>query len=174
MTRAAKLATVMRTEFRAVRTAGEIRSLLGFDRKVFSAADRFPASYWMQVQSYWMIVGLVKVGCCAFEKHVDFDEDLTDAEVNSRRKGSLYIASTAILPRYQGRGFGRLMKCWQIAYATHHKFSRIVTNTRQSNHAMIDLNRKFGFEVIRVTPDYYSDPSESAVVMELRIAPISA
>ena len=34
---------------------------------------------------------------------------------------------------------------------------------------MIHLNRKFNFEVIRITPGYYSGPSDSTVVMELRI-----
>jgi ribosomal protein S18 acetylase RimI-like enzyme len=64
-------------------------------------------------------------------------------------------------------GFGQLMKCWQIAYARLHGFSRIVTNTRKRNTGMIALNRKFGFATLRTTPGYYSAPADSTVVMEL-------
>ncbi len=62
-----------------------------------------------------------------------------------------------------------MLKCWQIAYAWQNKFNRIVTNTRKRNKPMIHLNRRFDFEAIRVTPNYYSQPADSTVVMELRI-----
>jgi ribosomal protein S18 acetylase RimI-like enzyme len=159
----------MRTEFRKVRTPEEIHSLLVFDRKVFSAPDRFPVEYWLRIHSYWMLIDGVKVGCCAFERHVDFQQDREQDGVNRKLAGSLYIASTGILPRFQGRGFGRLLKSWQIAYASHHNFNRIVTNTRKRNQAMIHLNQSFHFEVIRIIPNYYSQPADSAVVMELHI-----
>jgi len=159
----------MRTEFRKVKTADEIGSLVAFDRKVFSAVDRFSAEYWRRVQSYWMLIDDVKIGCCAFEKHVDFQQDQRADGMNPRLVGSLYIATTGILPRFQGCGFGRMLKCWQIAYAWQNKFNRIVTNTRKRNKPMIHLNRRFDFEVIRVTPNYYSQPADSTVVMELRI-----
>ena len=143
----------MRTEFRKAKTSEEMRSLIAFDRKVFSAADRFPAEYWRQLQTYWMLIDGVKVGCCAFEKHVDFQQDQREDGLNPRLKGSLYIATTGILPRFQGRGFGRVLKAWQIAYAWQNKFNRIVTNTRKRNKPMIHLNRAFDFKVIRVTRD---------------------
>jgi len=159
----------MRTEFRKVRTADEIGSLMAFDSKVFSAADRFPRDHWLNVLPYWMLIEGIKVGCCAFERNVDFQQDQRRDGVNPPLAGSLYIASTAILPRFQGHGFGRMLKAWQIAYAWRHKYNRIVTNTRKRKKPMIHLNRKFNFEVIRITPGYYSGPSDSTVVMELRI-----
>src|SRR4029453_11240829 len=129
----------MRTEFRRVKTPDEIHSLLAFDRKVFPRFDRFPAEYWSQLHSYWMLIDGVRVGCCAFEQNVDFQGDQRDDGHNPALRGSLYIASTGILPRFQHRGFGQLLKCWQIAYARRHKFTRIVTNTRSRNTAMIHL-----------------------------------
>ena len=89
------------------------------------------------------------------------------AALNPPCKGSLYIASTGIHPKFQGKGFGALIKSWQICYARHHGFKRIVTNTRRRNTAMVSLNRKFGFRIIRTTPRYYSDPDDATVVMEL-------
>jgi ribosomal protein S18 acetylase RimI-like enzyme len=155
----------MNTEFRRAVLPGEIRSLIAFDRKVFPRSDWFDAAAWNTYESYWMIVDGLTVGCCAFETHVDFQEDI--GGVNLPRKGSLYISSTGILAKFQGQGFGALLKAWEIFYARHHGFTRMVTNSRKRNLPMIRLNRKFGFRVIRTTPRYYSDPVDSTVVMEL-------
>ncbi len=153
----------MRTEFRKAVLPRELRSLQAFDRKVFREADRFPAAYWRMCESYWMLVDGVKAGCCAFQKHVDFQ----DSGLNTALLGTLYISTTGILPKFQGRGFGQLFKTWQIAYARRHGFTRIVTNTRKRNASMIALNRKFGFRIVRTAPRYYSDPTDATVIMEL-------
>lgn len=154
----------MRTEFRKVDVSRELRSLIAFDHKVFSPPDWFDPRAWRQYESYWLLLGSRKIGCCAFEKHADFRDDL--GQENPAMKGSLYIASTGILPAFQGKGFGSFMKSWQVAYARRHKFRRMVTNTRKRNLAMIGLNKKFGFRVVRTTRGYYFDPTDSTVVME--------
>ena len=157
----------MRTEFRKAVLPQELRSLEAFDRKVFREADWFPADYWRMCESYWLLVDDMKAGCCAFQKHVDFQEDLRGDGFNPSLRGTLYISTTGILPKFQGQGFGQLLKAWQIAYARRHGFTRIVTNTRKRNRSMIALNRKFGFRTVRTAPRYYSDPTDAAVVMEL-------
>jgi ribosomal protein S18 acetylase RimI-like enzyme len=157
----------MTTEFRRAKLPDELRSLLAFDRKTFPAADVFPEESWRRMHSYWMLVDGRIAGCCAFQRHVDFEQD--ESGRNRPMEGSLYIASTGVLPRFQGQGLGRLMKCWQIAYAQRNGFTRIVTNTRGKNDHMIHLNERFGFRVVRVTPHYYSRPDDSTVVMELRL-----
>lgn len=144
----------MNTEFRKAELPREIRALQAFDRKIFSKTDRFPAAYWLTCESWWMFVNGVKVGCCAFEREAP---------------RSLYIATTGIATKYQGGGFGALLKAWEICYARRHGFDRILTNTRKSNTRMIALNRQFGFRTIRTTRRYYADPVESAVFMELRL-----
>jgi GNAT superfamily N-acetyltransferase len=157
----------MYTEFRKAILPDELRSLMAFDRKIFPIADLFDAGYWKFCEPYWMLVDGRKVGCCAFEKHVDIQEDIRTDHVNPRLKGTLYISTTGILPAFQGKGLGSLLKAWQVCYARHHGFTRIVTNSRKRNRRMIALNRKFGFRVIRTTPKYYSGPPDSTVVMEL-------
>jgi ribosomal protein S18 acetylase RimI-like enzyme len=148
----------MKTEFRKAAMPGELRSLMAFDGRIFPAADRFDAEYWSMCEAWWLVVSGVKIGCCAFEK-------------GGEAKGSLYISTTGILPKYRGLGYGRLMKAWQIAYARRHGFRRLVTHTRQSNAAMIALNERFGFRIVRTTPRYYDEPPESAVFMELKLKP---
>jgi ribosomal protein S18 acetylase RimI-like enzyme len=159
----------MHLEFRQAVIPDEIRKLMAFDRKVFPKADLFGAADWRVYDSYWMLVDGVAVGCCAFLPHAGFLEDLHDDDPYRRVQGSLYIASTGILPRFQARGLGAMLKCWQIAYAKYHGFNRIVTNTRRRNTRIISLNRKFGFKIVRTTPGYYSDPPDATVVMELRL-----
>ena len=116
-----------------------------------------------------MIIDGQRVGCCAFQPNMDFQEDIRDDEVNPSLKGSLYITTTGILPKLQRAGLGLILKSWQIAYAKRHGFRRIVTNNRRRNSAIIRLDKKFGFRVIRTTPEYYRSPTDSTVVMELRL-----
>lgn len=159
----------MIVEFRKVNLVRERRSLIAFDHKVFRKSDWFSTEQWRTYESYWMIVDGRKIGCCALERHTDFQDDVRDDGVDPQLRGCLHIVSTGILPKYQGKGFGTLMKAWQLSFALHHGFTRMVTCSRKSNRAMIDLNRKFGFRAVRTTRGYYRDPVESAVVMELRL-----
>lgn len=156
----------MNTEFRKAVLPFDLRSLAAFDRKVFPS-DHFPIDQWRTYESYWLLVNKRRVGCCAFERHVDFTDDIREDGANVPRPGSLYIASTGVLPKFQGTGFGQLMKCWQITYARLQGFERIVSNTRKRNARMLALNKKFGFRIVRTTPRYYSDPTDATVVMEL-------
>jgi ribosomal protein S18 acetylase RimI-like enzyme len=167
----------MEVEFKSAVLPADLRRLRAFDRKTFPPSDLFSIEDWKEYESYWMIIDGTTVGCCAFQKHVDFQEDIrpkaTGCGLNPRMQGSLYISTTGILPKYQGAGLGSLFKSWQIAYARRNGFHRIVTNTRSRNARMIALNRKFGFRILRTTPGYYRDPTDSTVVMELRVKPNS-
>ena len=153
----------MKIEFKKAVLPREVKALLAFDAKVFPAADRFDAGYWRACESHWLIVDRKKIGCCAFEKDIDFHDSLGNAP---RREGSLYISTTGVLPRYQNRGFGPLIKAWQVAYARYYGFNRIITSCRKSNSRMIAMNRQFGFRIVRTIPRYYSEPVEPAVLME--------
>jgi ribosomal protein S18 acetylase RimI-like enzyme len=138
-----------------------------FDHKAFHKYkdDWFDRDYWESCEPWWMLVNGIKIGCCAFERNVDVSDD--PDQDNPPSPGSLYISTTGILPSLQGKGFGDLLKCWEIQYARHHRFSRIVTNHRESNTPVIRLNEKFGFKVTRTISNYYDHPAEPAVVMEL-------
>ena len=142
-----------------------------FDHKAFHEypADWFDQHYWEACDPWWMIVNNRKIGCCAFEPHVDFQEDIRDDGENPHLRGSLYIVTTGILPSFRSLGFGGLLKSWQLLYARRHGFTRVVTNTRKSNRPIIELNKKFGFKVLRTTPNYYEEPREPTVVMELQL-----
>lgn len=84
----------MTVEFQIAELPRDLRRLLTFDRKVFPS-DYFPAEYWRECESWWLLVEGTRAGCCAFEK---------------QSAGTLYIATTGILPRFQNQGLGRLFK----------------------------------------------------------------
>jgi ribosomal protein S18 acetylase RimI-like enzyme len=159
----------MKTEFRKAVLPRELQSLLAFDRRIFTKSDRITLADWKTYKSYWMLIDDTKVGCSAFEEHVDFHGDIREDGLNTPRRGSLYIVTTGILPRFQRMGFGTLLKAWEVAYARHYGFTRIVANTRSRNDTMIALNKRYHFRVVRTSPRYYSDPTDSTVVMELRL-----
>jgi ribosomal protein S18 acetylase RimI-like enzyme len=160
----------MQIEFRRAVIPREIRSLTIFDHKAFHEhpGDWFDSDTWRCCEAWWMLVENRKAGCCAFQSHVDFQEDIRGD--NAVLAGSLYVVTTGILPAFQGLGLGQFMKAWQVSYARQNGFTRIVTNTRKSNRRMIALNKKFGFKPLRTTPRYYANPMEATVVMELSLA----
>jgi len=163
----------MRVRFRRAALPKDKHALVTFDHKVFRKADWFSPDDWDQFESYWMIVDEERVGCCAFARNTDFDEG--PGKSSAKSLGSLYIASTGILPDHQAKGLGERFKRWQIAWARRYGFTRIVTNSRRSNQPIIRLNRKCGFSILYTTArNYYQRPSEPAVVMELKLmTPIS-
>ena len=154
----------MRVEFLPAALPGDLRRLMAFDRRVFSKADLFDAEYWRRCESWWMLVDGRRAGCCAFERDVDLTR-----EGEHRRVGTAYVATTGILPRFQGQGLGRLIKAWQISWAMKNGFRRLVGVTRKSNRAMLRLNRSSGFRRVRAIPHYYAEPDEPGVVMELKL-----
>lgn len=114
-----------------------------------------------------MIVDGRRAGCCAFQRDMEFGDDLASGD--QAADGVLYISSTGLLPKYRGQGLGHVMKAWQVAFARRNGFARVVTNTRAGNAVMLALNERYGFRRIRVTDGYYLEPEEATVVMELKL-----
>lgn len=152
----------MNVEFRKV-AVEEVEALLAFDSKAFAEfpADLFDAEEWAGFESHWMIVDGEIVGCSAIVHDQDYDE--------TPKAGSLWIASTGVLPEHRRKGFGQMLKQWQIGYAKEHGFKLIVTNMRESNTPIIRLNEKVGFTTREISPEYYSDTTEDAIVMQLEL-----
>jgi ribosomal protein S18 acetylase RimI-like enzyme len=155
----------MLLEFRKAQLPQDAVALWNLDVAIFGK-DAFDQALWLVLESYWVLVDTHIAGCAAFIHHADFQEDLREDAQNTPQAGSLYIQSTGLLPQYRGEGLGTRIKAWQIEYAKQNRFRRIVTNCRESNAAMISVNKKFGFKPIRTTPEYYED-GEATVVLEL-------
>jgi ribosomal protein S18 acetylase RimI-like enzyme len=157
------MSLVTNIEFKKVVIPDEMDALRDFDQKIFGdyPDDLFSPEEWGGLESYWVLMNGVPVGCIALEHDIDFDGE--------PKPGSLFIASTGLLPDYQGRGYGSTIKEWEIDYGRRHGFKLIVTNARESNTRSIRLNEKFGFKVRETALGYYSNPKESATVMQLQV-----
>jgi ribosomal protein S18 acetylase RimI-like enzyme len=152
-------------QFRKALLPHDAVALWNLDVAIFGK-DAFDQALWLMLESFWILVDASVAGCAAFIHHADFQEDLREDAQNTPQLGTLYIQSTGLLPQYRGQGLGCRIKAWQIDYAKQNGFRRIVTNCRESNAAMISINKKFGFQPTRTTPDYYED-GEATVVLEL-------
>jgi ribosomal protein S18 acetylase RimI-like enzyme len=155
----------MLLEFRKALLPQEALVLWNLDVTIFGK-DAFEQELWRSLESYWVLVDGRVAGCAAFIHHADFQEDLREDAQNAPQPGTLYIQSTGLVREYRGKGLGHRIKAWQVEYAKQNGFRRIVTNCRESNAAMISINKEFGFRPIRTTPDYYED-GEATVVLEL-------
>lgn len=149
----------MNVEYRKAIFPDELDDVLAFDAAVFSnPGDYMSPEDWLNTDAYWMLLEKEKVGCCALQDDIDYDD--------TPKKGSLYIASIAIAAKWRGHRLGTRFTEWQIEYARKRGFSTIVTNTRESNATMIGVYGKLGFEERRVT-EYYDEPKERMVIFDL-------
>jgi hypothetical protein len=98
----------MYTDVRRAVVSDEIRRLILFDHKAFYEypGDWFHQTTWQTYESWWLIVGKRQIGCSAFKLHVDFKEDIHRDKENPHRRGSLYVATTGVLPQFRGKVFG--------------------------------------------------------------------
>ncbi len=143
--------------------------LIDFDKQIFpdeSWIDCLEQEWFQDIlEAWWVFVGDVRAGCVVFVRGINVNK----AGFSIRNKRYLWIASTGLLPEFRGRGIGKTLKAWQIAYAREEGFQKLVTQCRVSNARMIGINKRFGFQERRIYPGSYQNPEEDGVVMELKL-----
>jgi len=144
----------------------EAVELAALEARMFRPADRLTAEDWKEYEAFWILADMQTAGSIALGLNMNFsgffDKDMSE-------QGCLYLVSTGILPEFQGRGIGNIVKRWEVEWARTHRFTRISTNCRASNTGSLRLNQKFGFKIIGEVPNYYEAPIESAIAMELTL-----
>lgn len=154
----------MKVEVRRARP-DEMYLLCEMDTKIFGDDAFDSPELWEGLEVFLIVVDEKIVGSNALRHHSGVSESI-EAEYTFCF-GSLYIVTTGILPEWQGKGIGKIVKAWQVDYAREHGFCRIVTNARVSNHRSIELNKKFGFRIMGTISKYYEYPMEDAIILEL-------
>jgi ribosomal-protein-alanine N-acetyltransferase len=76
------------------------------------------------------------------------------------------ILNTAVDPSYRRKGTGTLLLKAAISEAQAHKVKSIYLEVRESNSAAIAFYGRQGFEKTAERREYYSGPTENAVVMK--------
>lgn len=76
-----------------------------------------------------------------------------------------HINNIAVHPNHRQQGVGILLLEKLIAIAIAKEMIGLTLEVRQSNTAAINLYTKFGFEPEGIRKNYYSAPSEDAIIM---------
>ncbi|MGN1385331.1 MAG: ribosomal protein S18-alanine N-acetyltransferase [Bacillus sp. (in: firmicutes)] len=80
-----------------------------------------------------------------------------------------HITNIAVLPAYQGKGFGEVLLSSMIAECKERAIERMTLEVRASNHVAQGLYKKLGFAEGAIRKNYYSDNQEDAIVMWVNI-----
>ena len=75
--------------------------------------------------------------------------------------GEGYVTNVAVLPEYRKQGIAESL----IREQMKNKMSFITLEVRESNLPAISLYTKFGFKNVGIRPNFYSAPTENAIIM---------
>ena len=79
------------------------------------------------------------------------------------------ITNIATHPDHRRQGYGKAIVEALIKYARNNHLESISLEVRESNRAAIDLYSALGFKVEGKRKDFYTKPTESALVMVLKV-----
>jgi len=101
--------------------------------------------------------------------HVD-ERNIAGYIVARQTAGELHINNVAIRQQYRRRGYGALLLGRVLEEARRKRATAAFLEVRHGNSAAQALYRKCGFRAIAKRTNYYSDPTEDAVVMTLDLS----
>ena len=79
------------------------------------------------------------------------------------------ITNIATHPDYRRQGYGKAVVESLIKYARNNRLESVSLEVRESNRAAIELYSSLGFKTEGKRKDFYTKPTEAALVMVLRI-----
>ncbi|HET6977628.1 MAG TPA: ribosomal protein S18-alanine N-acetyltransferase [Pyrinomonadaceae bacterium] len=83
--------------------------------------------------------------------------------------GELHINNFAVRPEFRRRGIGAILLNQVLNEARQRGAKAAFLEVRSTNHAAQELYEKCGFQAIAKRANYYSEPTEDAVVMSLEL-----
>ena len=78
------------------------------------------------------------------------------------------ITNIAVHPDHRGKGLGQAIVMALIKHAKTHHLVNITLEVRQSNAPAIALYTKLGFVEVGRRKNFYTKPTEDAIIMELK------
>jgi len=100
--------------------------------------------------------------------HVHVDQrNIAGYIVARETAGELHINNVAVREQYRRRGYGAMLLGRVLAEAREKRATAAFLEVRDGNSAAQALYQKCGFRAIAKRANYYSDPTEDAVVMTL-------
>lgn len=77
----------------------------------------------------------------------------------------VHINNLAVRPEYRGKGYGTALLAYALGEGERQGAPRATLEVRRSNEAARRLYERAGFRVAGVRRDYYSHPTEDALVL---------
>ncbi|PNH20692.1 ribosomal-protein-alanine N-acetyltransferase [Megasphaera hutchinsoni] len=82
--------------------------------------------------------------------------------------GEGQITNIAVLPEFQGQGYGEMLVRILMEAAWDAGCETIFLEARSSNSVALALYRKLGYQTVSIRKAYYTDPIEDACIMECK------
>ncbi len=76
-----------------------------------------------------------------------------------------YITNVAVLENYRKQGIGRMLVNALVNFAKDKSLAFLTLEVRKSNTPAINLYSKSGFETVGERKNYYTSPTENALLM---------
>lgn len=140
--------------------AHEIKTMAKFEEKVFGL-NAFSCSDLEGMELFWLVFDKNFIGWMACEEYT---------RIQGQR--SLYVASLAIIPEFQGMRFSELLLNFALCYGRRESFHSVLLHVRESNVRMIKASKRVGFELTKIVSNYYQNPSEDGILMETTLSSI--
>lgn len=78
------------------------------------------------------------------------------------------ITNIAVHPDYRGMGYGKAVTMALIKHAKASRLANITLEVRASNATAVGMYRKLGFAEVGKRKNFYTRPTEDAIIMELK------
>lgn len=82
--------------------------------------------------------------------------------------GMAHVSNVAVDPEYQHQGVATRLLIELLERARAHGSTAVTLEARAANKRAHRLYSRLGFQPLGITPDYYTKPSEDALVMSIR------
>jgi [ribosomal protein S18]-alanine N-acetyltransferase len=82
---------------------------------------------------------------------------------------TLELHKVAVSEDFTGKGIGKRLFLFMLETAKNKNVEELFLEVRKSNTAAIKLYKSFGFQLIDVRKNYYSEPQEDASIYKLRL-----
>lgn len=76
-----------------------------------------------------------------------------------------YIFNVAVFPEYRGNGIGKALVDYLVDFGVQNNLYMLTLEVRESNTPAINLYQKCGFKKVGERKNYYSSPTENAILM---------
>lgn len=135
----------------------EINDLLLIDQSSFSSHDAWnQATFERFLNNPYVQLLAAKV-----------DDQVAGYMIVFKMIDTMEILSLAVLPKYQRQKIASQLIEQMVKI--NHKYKKIFLEVRVSNQPAIETYQKNNFKIIYQRVDYYSQPTENALIMERQI-----